>query len=119
MVVSLDADSAVICKIPAVARRGWSLVCHELASYSAWNRGASISLPPDASGIVFFCVLHRRALSDTVTWPVFNDSPGNNPATTFGFTDGILPAMSDLSAPAPCVGTGQPEWRSGVKHDCS
>lgn len=58
--------------------------------------------------------------ADRLAWPVFDALDASQPAASLGLVDGVL--CCDLDGYARTrhlAGSCEPEWRSGLKHDCA
>lgn len=116
-----DATFAVLCK-SAVARR-----VIEFAAANSWPLGARGLWRIDAMRhfhAAVDAVLFVFDVGPTVThgtrWPVYESLTAASPALFMEVVDGTLAADVDgLERTARLVGYSEPEWRSGLKHDCS
>lgn len=80
---------------------------------SSWHFGASV----DASLFVFRT---GASVDPAQEWPIFADLGATSPTTSLGFDGGVL--IHDYRRYAQTrhlAGVSDPEWRSGVKHDCA
>ncbi len=62
----------------------------------------------------------KRTASAAVRWSHFSSLADGRPATVLGYINGTLtPDVERFERSAHFEGTCEPEWRSGLKHDCS
>jgi|SRR5208282_825080 len=115
------ATLALLCKT-AVARKAI-----EFAASNEWDVGAGglwridtmrhFSAAVDA--VLFVCEVgatkHKR-----VGWPVYKSLDASRRESTMAIVDGVAIADEDaFNRTAHIAGICKPEWRSGLKHDCS
>lgn len=116
-----DATIAVLCKT-AVARR-----VIEHAAREQWTLGPGGLFRIDSmrhfraavDAVLFVCELAPRPRR-TAAWPIHDGLDGGPARSRMALSDGVL--VSDLPGIARTshlVGSCDPEWRSGVKHDCA
>jgi hypothetical protein len=116
-----DATVAVLCKT-AVARR-----VIEFAAVKAWNVAAGGLWKIDAlqhfnaavDAVLFVCKTGSVSAVGS-EWPVYASLEVEHPSSTMAVVGGQL--VADVKArtrTAHIAGTCEPEWRSGLKHDCA
>ncbi len=113
------ATLAVLCKsqvarrvVEFAAARGWSSSAGGLFRIDAMQHfGAAVD------AVLFVCHTGASAGSE---WPVYATLGADQPTSTLAVVDGALVAQSEaLTRTARLAGRCAPEWRSGIKHDCS
>jgi methylase of polypeptide subunit release factors len=113
------ATLAMLCK-SQVARR-----VIEFTAARAWNTGAGGLFRIDAmqhfgaavDAVLFVCHTGGRGGRE---WPVHAALDAVQPTSTLAVVGGSLVASSEaLARTAHLAGNCEPEWRSGIKHDCS
>ncbi|MGH7272234.1 MAG: hypothetical protein ACREJ3_17530, partial [Polyangiaceae bacterium] len=115
------ATLAVLCKT-AVARR-----VVEYASRRNWNlrpgglwRVDTMRHFRAAVDAVLFVCETGQARRKRAQWPLFASIDEDRPSSTMEVVDGVLVADVDgLARTVHLEGVSDPEWRSGLKHDCS
>lgn len=121
-----DATLAMLCKA-AVARRIVETVAeHDLdvSPVGLWRIDAAEHFGASVSAVLFVAKTQRvarrsRAQRERV-WPVHADLASPDAESAIGVVDGALVADSARFARTRhLAGDSDPEWRSGVKHDCA
>ncbi len=121
LVDALDGRGAVVavlCK-QAVARRvvehAWSRG-RALTAHGLWRVDASKHFGAAVGACLF--VFETRA-GERVA-PVYASLDARDPAARMGLVDGALVAdLAAWEATRHLAGRSEPEWRSGIKHDCA
>ena len=112
---------AVLCKT-AVARR-----VVEFAAAKGWNMrpGGLWSIDTmrhfhaSVDAVLFVCETGHAARQKS-TWPIHESLDASRPSSTMELVGGVLVADAEgLARTAHLAGNSDPEWRSGLKHDCS
>lgn len=117
-----EATLAMLCK-SAVARRVVELTVREgwgVAPGGLWRIDAARHFDAAVDAVLFVCRLSTGAPADASAWPVHAALDDIEPEGALGLADGVL--VADLSAHArsrDLGGRSEPEWRSGLKHDCA
>jgi hypothetical protein len=117
------ATIAVLCKT-AVARR-----VIEFSAAKRWKVGAGGLWRIDTmrhfraavDAVLFVCNIGiAGSRPEDEQWPVYPSLEAAVPDSTMAVVDGaIVPNAEQLARTAHLVGKCEPEWRSGLKHDCS
>jgi hypothetical protein len=116
-----DATLAVLCKT-AVARR-----VIEFTAAKAWNVAAGGLWTIDAmqhfnaavDAVLFVCKT-GPLLAASSEWPVYSSLDAEHPCSELAVVGGALTANAEARKRTLHVaGTCDPEWRSGLKHDCA
>jgi hypothetical protein len=119
-----DATLAMLCK-SAVARRVIETVAErelEVAPVGLWRIDASAHFDASVSAVLFVAQTQRRArrVPRATAWPVYGELDAASPEASLGVVDGVLVADAQRYARTRhLTGDSDPEWRSGVKHDCA
>lgn len=112
---------AMLCKT-AVARRvvefasskGWGLCPRGL-----WRIDAQQHFRASVDAVLFVCETGLPG-RQKARWPIYNSIDATRPASSMEVVDGVLVADADgIARTAHLAGNSDPEWRSGLKHDCS
>ncbi len=117
-----EATLAMLCK-SAVARRvvEWSAKQNrQISPGGIWRIDAERHFKAAVDAVLFVCHVGPLPKECSSKWPVFGSFAAEVSESSFGLADGEL--VADLDAyhrSRPLVGTSNPEWRSGIKHDCS
>ena len=115
------ATLAMLCKT-AVARRvvefsatkGWNVNPGGL-----WRIDAKRHFQAAVDAVLFVCKTGARTRKDK-EWPVYDSLEAMHPVSKMAVVDGVVIADADsLARTARLAGTCDPEWRSGMKHDCA
>lgn len=113
------ATLAMLCK-SAVARR-----VIEFAAARAWGLGPGGLFKIDAmqhfgaavDAVLFVCHTGRSAGAQ---WPIYPALEAERPSSAMAVVGGAIVASSEaLERTAHLAGRCEPEWRSGIKHDCA
>jgi hypothetical protein len=116
---SRTATLAVLCK-SAVARR-----VIEFAAARSWSVGAGGLFKVDAmqhfgaavDAVLFVCHTGGQGSRE---WPLFPSIDAERPSGEMIVSEGCLvQSTAALARTAHLAGRCEPEWRSGIKHDCS
>jgi hypothetical protein len=117
-----EATVAMLCK-SAVARRVVELVTSRrwpVAPGAMWRIDAGHHFDASVDAVLFTCHLAPAAPPGPVSWPVYPSLDDNEPESAFGVADGTLVADLDAYTTTKALaGASDPEWRSGIKHDCA
>jgi hypothetical protein len=125
-VAGRDATLAVLCKsavarkvIETAARRGLEIVAGGL-----WRIDAKEHFDAAVDAVLFVAHMKRANYTKQAArerdWPVYASLGAATPEASLAIVDGTL--LADARAFARTrhlAGTCQPEWRSGLKHDCA
>jgi hypothetical protein len=115
------ATFAVLCKT-AVARRvvefaaakGWNVRPGGL-----WRIEARRHFHAAVDAVLFVCETGKAGRHEG-GWPIYESLDAASPTSTMDVVDGVLVADAEgLTRTAHLAGNSDPEWRSGLKHDCS
>lgn len=116
------ATMAMLCK-SAVARRvvefcanhGW-----RIEPGGIWRIDAAKHFNATVDAVLFVCHTGARTSDESSRWPIYASLNAKTPESSFGITDGGLVADLDAYNRSRVIaGKSDPEWRSGMKHDCS
>ena len=115
------ATVALLCKT-AVARRVIEMAHRRgrpLAPVGLWRIDSSYHF--DASVDAWLFVFRTGAVVDPAQeWPIYADLGTKMPTTSLGFEGGVLVGdHHGYARTRHLAGVSDPEWRSGVKHDCA
>lgn len=118
---SRAATVALLCKT-AVARRVIELAHQRgrpLDPVGSWRIDSSYHFGASVDAWLF--VFRTGASVDPAReWPIFADLGTTTPTTSLGFDSGVLVCDARRYARTRhLAGVSDPEWRSGVKHDCA
>lgn len=118
------ATLAMLCKsvvarriIEHVARRGMAV-----APGGLWKIDAAGHFDAAVDAVLFVCETGRRNVdaSANATWPVFTSLDAHDASAAIGVRGGVLVADAErYTRTLHLAGTCEPEWRSGIKHDCA
>lgn len=119
---SSDDTLAVLCKstvarrvIEFAARQNWPVQPGAL-----WRVDAGRHFDAAVDAVLFMCRVSSSAGTRDSTWPVYSSLEAANPETEFGVVSGTLVAdPAAYSRTLALAGSCDPEWRSGLKHDCA
>ena len=114
------ATFAVLCKtsvarrvIEFTAARGWNVRPGGL-----WRIDAKRHFRAAVDAVLFVC--ETGTASKKAGWPVFDALESTRPLSTMTIVDGTaIPDAEAHAKTAHLAGESEPEWRSGLKHDCS
>jgi hypothetical protein len=121
---ALQGRSAVVALLlkAAVARRVIEFEARQarpLAPIGLWRINALEHFGASVDAVLFACRT-GCATSCTSEWPVFADLQESSVQSSLGVIDGILASdVVEFQRTQYLSGTCWPEWRSGIKHDCS
>ncbi|MCC6555706.1 MAG: SAM-dependent methyltransferase [Polyangiaceae bacterium] len=117
-----EATVAMLCK-SAVARRVVEFSARQswaVRPGGVWRIDAGRHFDAAVDAVLFVCRVSRDAGAGAAAWPVYASLESTAPETTFGVADGGLVAdPAAYSRTRALVGQSDPEWRSGLKHDCA
>lgn len=111
---------AMLCKAAVARRLLEHCARHHLPVAGELRRFDAMEHFAAAVDAVLLVLRPGPANQGHVEWPVFASVLATEPATCIGVADGVL--CSDVAAYHRSRGFGGssvPEWRSGLKHDCS
>ncbi len=117
-----DATMAMLCK-SAVARRVVEFCANHnlgIVPGGIWRIDAARHFNAAVDAVLFVCRMELRAARNSSSWPVYASLDAKAPESSFGVADGEL--VADLDAynrSSVIAGRSDPEWRSGLKHDCA
>jgi len=116
-----NAALAVLCKsqvarrvIEFTARKGAGLSPGGLFRIDTMKHfGAAVD------AVLFVGTIRKRSKADEA-WPIYDALDAKKPCSRLGVIDGVVVADADRFARTRhLAGKSDPEWRSGVKHDCA
>lgn len=118
-----DATLAMLCK-SAVARRVVETIASRglaVTPVGLWRIDAAAHFEASVSAVLFVARSSARAGAErAVTCPVFASLDAPAPESFLGVVDGVLVAdAAGFERTRHLAGDSEPEWRSGVKHDCA
>lgn len=120
-----DATLAMLCK-SAVARRVVESIAQRALAVSPvglWRVDAAAHFDASVSAVLFVATTARAAPRGGRrggTWAVHADLEATAPESSLGVVDGVLVAdAARFARTRHLAGDSDPEWRSGVKHDCA
>lgn len=129
-----DATLAMLCKA-AVARRVVETVAArelDVRPVGLWRIDAAEHFDASVSAVLFVAETKRASARTSArrssgaredagsSWPVFADLAAEEPESSLGVVGGVLVADARRFARTRHLsGASEPEWRSGVKHDCA
>lgn len=115
-----NARVAMLCK-SAVARK----VIEEgvrrdaITAGGLWRIDAKAHFGAAVDAVLFACTIHKGA-SASSRWPVYDTLDAAIASSSLAVVDGVTVADGDrLERTAHLAGSCDPEWRSGIKHDCA
>lgn len=119
---SRRATLAVLCKT-AVARRVIEFCANRrvIGSGSLFRIDAKRYFGAAVDASLFVCAIGPGPTSARAArWPVYPELDAARVESTMAMWDGVLVADAErVARTAHLLGTCVPEWRSGMKHDCS
>jgi hypothetical protein len=90
----------------------------ELQPGGLWRIDVLQHFNASVDAVLFVCQTARPAAPQE--WPVYASLDADAPLSTMTVVDGALVADAACFArTAHLVGESDPEWRSGLKHDCA
>lgn len=116
------AKLAMLCK-SAVARRvvefcanhDWNIVPGGI-----WRINAAKHFKAAVDAVLFVCQIGEHSNRNSSRWPIYASLDAKAPASSFGMTNGGLVADLDAYNRSRVIaGQSDPQWRSGLKHDCA
>ncbi|MFT3769423.1 MAG: hypothetical protein QM820_28630 [Minicystis sp.] len=117
-----DGTLAMLCK-SAVARRVVEMSARQrwpVHPGAVWRVDAGRHFDAAVDAVLFVCQVSSAPVPDTVSWPIYPSLEAAAPESTFGITDGALVAdPAAYQRTRALAGRSDPEWRSGLKHDCA
>jgi len=117
-----EATVGVLCK-SAVARRVIAFAANQgwaVSPGAIWRIDAGKHFGAAVDAVLFVCRVLPRAAAGPATWPVFASLDAAQPEARLGVADGALVADLDAYCRSQAIaGSSDPEWRSGLKHDCA
>jgi hypothetical protein len=85
-----------------------------------WRVDAGRHFDTAVDAVLFMCRVSREAGAGRASWPVYASLEAAAPEAAFGIADGGLVADPVAHARTRALaGQSDPEWRSGLKHDCA
>jgi hypothetical protein len=118
-----DATLAMLCK-SAVARRVVETIAARglaVTPGGLWRVDAARHFDAAVSAVLLVAHTQRaRGHSSDVAWPVYADLDAMAPESSMAVVGGVLVADAErFTRTSHLAGDSEPEWRSGVKHDCA
>lgn len=117
-----QATLAMLCK-SAVARRVIEWIARtdwNITPVGLWRIDTLHHFQASVDAVLFVCQTEPHASPSQAVWPVYTSLSTTQPASFVGIVDGELVADVDAYRRSfVLTGSSNPEWRSGVKHDCS
>ena len=120
-----DATLAMLCK-SAVARRVVETVAARklgVTPVGLWRIDAAQHFDASVSAVLLVAQTSRREARVSrrrAVWPVYSDLAAERRESSIGVVEGVMVADAQRFARTKhLAGTSDPEWRSGVKHDCA
>jgi hypothetical protein len=122
-----DATLAMLCK-SAVARRIIETIAArelDVTPGGLWRVDAAAHFDASVSAVLLIARTHPRSTPDHrhragSTWPVYADLAATVPESSMAVLGGVLVADAKrFTRTKHLAGDSDPEWRSGVKHDCA
>ena len=116
-----EATLAMLCK-SAVARRVVEYCTKNNGKISpggVWRIDAAKHFQAAVDAVLFVCQIGTHS-EKSKSWPVYSALDVQAPESSFGVVDGEL--VADIVAydrSRMIAGHSDPEWRSGIKHDCA
>lgn len=114
-----QATLAVLCKA-AVARRVIEFTAAKRWGVSPggiWRIDAMRHFQAAVDAVLFVC---KTSPAPSEGWPVYESLDAQHPLSTMQVIDGTLVADAGrVARTSHLLGNSNPEWRSGLKHDCS
>lgn len=117
-----DATVAMLCKAAVARRLVEAIATRALAvePVGLWRIDAAEHFDAAVSAVLFVARTRRAPTPASSSWPVYPRLDASEPASWLGVVDGVLVAdAARFERTRHLVGTCEPEWRSGVKHDCA
>ncbi len=119
-----EATLAMLCKAAVARRLVETVAARELAvePVGLWRIDAAEHFDAAVSAVLFVARTRRKTPSHgtPVSWPVYAGLDATEPESRLGVVDGVLVAdAARFLRTRHLVGNCEPEWRSGVKHDCA
>jgi hypothetical protein len=112
---------ALLCKT-TVARRVIELAAERrwnLRPGGLWRIDAMRHFRASVDAVLFLCETGRAERQDG-RWALHDSLEATSPTATMEVVDGVLvPDVDGSARTAHLVGNSEPEWRSGLKHDCA
>jgi hypothetical protein len=131
VLVGRDATIAMLCKAAVARRLASSIARQNLAvdPVGLWRIDAREHFEAAVSAVLLVARTHesgkvakvaRSARAEPPPWPVYAHLDAREPESSLGVLGGVLVADAERFARTRhLVGTCEPEWRSGLKHDCA
>lgn len=117
-----EATLAMLCK-SAVARRVIEFGTREnwnITPGGLWRIDSAHHFQAAVDAVVFVCRTEPADNASPSVWPVYSSLSAGEPASSVGIVDGELVADVDAYHRSRVLaGPSNPEWRSGIKHDCA
>ena len=118
-----EATVAMLCKA-AVARRLVETIAARglgVAPVGLWRIDAAEHFDASVSAVLFVARTGKAAKAGrAASWPVYARLDAAEPESSLGVVDGVLVADAErFVRTRHLAGDCDPEWRSGVKHDCA
>ncbi|XXX74682.1 N-6 DNA methylase [Sorangium sp. So ce134] len=118
----VDATLAMLCKsgvargvVEFAARQNW-----RVRPGGVWRIDAGRYFDASVDAVLFVCRVSSESPDGPEPWPVYASLDQAEPESFFGVTSGGLVAdPAAYERTKHLAGRSQPEWRSGIKHDCA
>ena len=118
-----EATLAMLCKAAVARRLVATIASRELAvgPVGLWRIDAGVHFDASVSAVLFVAqTADAKASRAPLSWPVYANLDAPEPESSLGVIDGVLVAdAARFVRTRHLAGTCEPEWRSGVKHDCA
>jgi hypothetical protein len=123
-----EATLAMLCKAAVARRLVETIASRKLAvePVGLWRIDAGMHFDASVSAVLFVARTAKvrrgavRASPAPASWPVYATLDAPEPESSLGVVDGVLVAdAARFVRTRHLAGNCEPEWRSGVKHDCA
>ena len=124
-----DATLAMLCKSAVARRVVQAVAAHQLdvAPVGLWRIDAAKHFDASVSAVLLVARTVSKPRSPRAAsasrrklWPVYADLAANERESSLAVVGGVLVADAECFARTRhLAGDSDPEWRSGVKHDCA
>ena len=118
-----EATVAMLCKAAVARRLVGTIGARKLAvePVGLWRIDAAEHFDASVSAVLFVARTRRGAArAAPASWPVYARLDAAEPESSLGVVDGVLVADAERFVRTRHLsGNCEPEWRSGMKHDCA